>query len=526
MRTPPSPPPGRGGNLIPCPSPRPSPHGGRGNLLRLLLIALVALVSWGHVGSPNVFFDGAAGPYPVRVIVRPPEVIPGLAEVTVRVKAGTAERVTVQPVQWKAGAKGAPPPDEAEPVPGTAGLWTARLWIMTASSYSIQVRAAGPAGEGLAVVPIATVRARTLEMQRPLGVALSVAGLILFFGALSIVGAAVRESLLPPGEVPDSRRTWAARTVAVLAGGLLVLVLSGGWRWWNRVDAGYQEMLYRPYRIAAAVRAGEAGRVLRLTIDDPRWGKDRDWTPLMPDHGKLMHLFLVREPGLDAFAHLHPAPVDDVRFDVPLPPLPAGRYRIYADIVEESGFVQTLVQTVEVPAGVSGSSGSSAQGGDPDDSFRLAPPLGKPGAVESPLEDGGVMVWERGAQPLVAGREADLRFAVRDAAGKPAPLELYMGMMSHAAIRRDNGAVFVHLHPVGSISMASQEVFARDPALGSAAAGMAGMPEMPGMDHSAHGSSVSFPYEFPRPGRYRIWVQVRTGGKVETGVFDAEVAAR
>ena len=486
---------------------------------RLLLIALVALVSWGHVGSPNVFFDGTAGPYPVRVIVRPPEVIPGLAEVTVRIKEGTAERVTVQPVQWKAGAKGAPPPDVAEPVAGAAGLWTARLWLMTASSYSIQVRVAGPAGEGLAVVPVATTRLRTLEMQRPLGVALSVAGLVLFFGALSIVGAAVRESVLPPGSKPSSRRMWGARSMAVLAGAVLVLLLTGGWRWWNKVEAQYQERLFRPYNVEAAVRTEGPARVLRLTVADDRWGNEKDWTPLTPDHGKLMHLFLVREPGLDAFAHLHPVPVDDRRFDVPLPPLPAGRYRIYADIVQESGFAQTLVQAVEVPAGSAGS------GGDPDDSFRLAPPLGKMSAVESPLGSGGAMVWERGAEPLRAGREADLRFTVRDAAGSPAPLEPYMGMLSHAAIRRDDGSVFVHLHPVGSFSMASQEVFERDPALAAAAApgGMAGM------DHSAHGrhhapvSSVSFPYEFPKPGRYRIWVQVRTGGTVKTGVFDAEV---
>lgn len=489
---------------------------------RFLLILLAAFVSWGHVGSPNVFFDGTAGPYPVRVIVRPPEVIPGTAEVTVRVKEGVAERVTVQPVQWKAGAKGAPPPDTAEPVAGAAGMWTARLWMMTASSYSIQVRVAGPAGEGLAVVPVATVRARQLEMQRPLGIILSICGLILFFGALSIVGAAVRESVLPPGTAPDARRLWTARTVAVLAGGFFVLLLAGGWRWWNRVDAEYQEKIYRPYEVDTAVRSEGGSRMLRLAIDDPRWGNERDWAPLMPDHGKLMHLFLIREPGLDAFAHLHPAPVDDLRFDVPLPPLPAGRYRIYADIVQETGFAQTLVDTVDVPAEAGAGMSPDRAAGDPDDSFRLAAPLGRPASgatVESPLEEGGVMVWERGAEPLVAGREVDLRFVVRDASGKPAALEPYMGMLSHAAIRRDDGAVFVHLHPVGSISMASQEVFARDPAVSGGQAGM---------DHSAHGghhpvSTVSFPYEFPRPGRYRIWVQTRTGGKVRTGVFDTEV---
>lgn len=36
-------------------------------------------------------------------------------------------------------------------------------------------------------------------------------------------------------------------------------------------------------------------------------------------------------------------------------------------------------------------------------------------------------------------------------------------------------------------------------------------------------AEVSFPYGFPRPGEYRIFVQIKRAGKIETGVFDALV---
>ncbi|HEY0510420.1 MAG TPA: hypothetical protein VGH73_00860 [Thermoanaerobaculia bacterium] len=483
-------------------------------LLLALVLVLAPAPARAHVGSPDVFYDGNAGPYPVRVIVRPPVVIPGLAEITVRLRDGhRADRVTVQPVQYNTGLKGAPPPDAATPVPGAPGTWSGQLWLMVSASYSVRVRVHGPEGQGIALVPVAAVASRVLRMDRGLGLILAGLGLFLFAGAVFIVGAAVREGSLPPGDVADRPRLTRARGLTVLAALLFGVALWGGERWWDGVDAEAQENLFKPFQMHAAARL-EGGRpVLALAIDDPR---TQDWSPLMPDHGKLMHLFLMREPGLDAFAHLHPVAQGNDGFLAALPPLPAGTYRVYADVVHESGFPQTLVDRVRIPATSAETASAGGPAPDPDDSWRTSEPLG--GAASAGpklclLEDGGSMLWHQ--EPLAAHREVTLRFEVRGPDGRPAALEPYMGMLSHAAITRDDGKVFVHLHPMGTVNMAAQQVFAK--AEGA-------MPAMAGMSMTADTAGVvSFPYEFPRPGRYRLWVQVKSGGRVLTGVFDAEV---
>jgi hypothetical protein len=494
--------------------------------LLVLAAVLAAAPARAHVGSPNIFYDGDVGPYPVRVMVRPPAVIPGLAEITVRILDGRkVDQVTVQPIHFKTGLKGAPPADVAEPVPGAPGVWSGKLWLMVDGSFSVRVQVRGPAGEGMTQVPVPAVRSGVLAMDKSLTWTLEGLGLFLFLGAVCIIGAAVRESSLPPGETVDKRRIFQARKSIVIATIFFALVIWACRVWSSNVDVEMRQKLFKPSRLQSTVKLEAGQPLLALTIEDTN---PAERLPLIPDHGKLMHLFLLREPGLDAFAHLHPVAQNgkDKDFLAALPALPAGTYRVYADVVDESGFPQTLVDQVSIPAAVT----AGAQGGvapDPDDSWRASEPLGRPAVATSRLEDGGSMLWHQ--EPLVANRETTLRFEVRGADGRPAPLEPYMGMLSHAVINRDDGKVFIHLHPMGTANMAAQEMFTAHESGAAAAGSMAGMPGMPGMANSSAapgtsaGSVLSFPYEFPQPGHYRLWVQVKSAGRILTGVFDTEV---
>jgi hypothetical protein len=88
-------------------------------------------------------------------------------------------------------------------------------------------------------------------------------------------------------------------------------------------------------------------------------------------------------------------------------------------------------------------------------------------------------------------------------------------MAAHAIVSSHDGSVFAHLHPSGSVSMA---------ALQKLAAGVAD----PSVDpHAGHlmplSSAVTIPYAFPKAGDYRVWVQVKRDGRVQTAAFDLTV---
>ena len=506
-------------------------------------LLLAWLVASGHVGTNQVVFEGRAGGYPVRVLIEPPGVVPGQVPILVRVLEGEATRITVRAAQWNVGTKGAPPAEDAAKVPGDPGVWAHNLWIMTANTYSVYVAVEGPLGNGVLVVPLQTTATRTLGMTRGMLVLLVVLGALLIAGVLTIVGAATREAALPPGVVPSAaQRTRARRFMVASAGGVAVLLL-GGAAWWNAEAAAYGRRLYRPLAITTAVRTLDVDRVLSIAIVDDAWRANR-LGALLPDHGKLMHLFLVSDPDHGVLAHLHPLRVHPDSFVTRIPPLPAGRYVLFGDLLFESGTQRTLVDTIEVPvAPVIPSEGGAAAAmsssvaalTDADDAWRAvrAVPLG----TAAVLPTGGTLQLTTDATVLRAQHDLRLSVIMREADGTLSPTEPYLGMAGHAMVLRRDAQVFLHLHPMGTASMEAQaqlmrrergDTVAPNAASRAATNEAAVAPRMTGMDHAATMSSASttslaFPFAFPTAGAYRVFVQVKRRGVVETAAFDVEV---
>jgi hypothetical protein len=486
-----------------------------------------------HVGSPDAWYEGAAGPYKVTVQVRMPGVVPGVAEIFVRVPGDLPKSVTV--VANKFDATGAAPPPEAlTPVVGDSGLYSGKLWLMSGGSNSITVGVSGTRGTGKAVVPVLNVPLRRADLDPRLGAALSVLGVVLFTGLVTIIGAAVREGSLPPGSEPTPVTRMRARRAMLGTSAVLAVLLFGGWKWWNSEDASFRRFIFKPFASSAVIEPASPQPRLVFAIADSTWVHrgDSAWlrrhdansfTPLVRDHGKLMHMFLIRD-DLGSFAHLHPESADSITFPSVLPPLPPGKYRVFADIVHESGYAQTLVASVRVDSAPAQSTASLS---DPDDSWFTEPV--QTGARSVTLADGSVMTWNGGKNAIRAGANAELRFVVRNADGTPAVLEPYMGMAGHAVVARDDGSVFVHLHPSGTIPMAAQMTFEmRQP--GDTIRGKLGQrisaAEQTMMSAPlATTGEVAFPYAFPKPGDYRVWVQVRKAGRILTGAFDAPVVS-
>jgi len=469
-----------------------------------------------HVGSPDAVADGQAGPYHLLVTIRPPEVIPGVAQIEIRALDNSeVTRVEVVPVPLRGpGTKLAPVPDLARPAADDPRRFDSTLWLMQTGAWQIRITAQGARGAGTLAIPIPALARTVRPMPRLLGVLLVGLMALIVAGAISIVGAGLRESDLDLGAAPDSRRVARGRTAMAVTAMILALAIVGGRRWWDGEVGFYRRLVYKPMQVEVRRPSPDT---LALSLADPGWLRWRQSDDLIPDHGHLMHLFLVRAPGLDAVAHLHPRRTGEATFSQAAPPLPAGGYRLFGDIVHQTGLDETVTTALDLPAPPAGSAAVDRDRDDdrfdPDDAMAIVQRAATVTAPAYTFADGsGQLRWLEARAPR-AGETVALELEAETADGSPAAgIEPYMGMAGHAMIVARDFSVFAHVHPTGSVPMAALAL------VDGAAA----------VDHSKHhgmmfGPRVRFPYVFPKPGDYRVFVQVKESGRVETAAYDVKV---
>lgn len=259
--------------------------------------------------------------------------------------------------------------------------------------------------------------------------------------------------------------------VGALAGGLLDPSAPGGEAAASGMGHGGASAM------AMAVRGlAVAGDGARLVLDTPELrrghterlrfrivdGRGGAIRDFDVEHTKRMHLIVVRR-DLTGFQHVHPVMAPDGTWSVPLRVGDPGSYRVFADFSRGTK-PQTLAGDLRV---------------DGDADLR---PLPAPSAVA--ISAAGYEVRMAGGAAH-AGDEAHLRFTITKD-GRTIRTAPYLGAGGHLVALRDGDLAFLHVHPSGD--------------------------------------STAFDATFPTTGAYRLFLQFRVGGAVQTVAFTEAVS--
>jgi hypothetical protein len=210
----------------------------------------------------------------------------------------------------------------------------------------------------------------------------------------------------------------------------------------------------------ATVEAGvEAPLSFRIETDD---GSALDRYDVV--HDEPMHVIVARR-DLAVYQHVHPVRAGDGGWTVPLRLDEPGVYRVFADFTTDGRRV-TLGADVSVagpfaPEPLPVPSASAASGGY---EVRLATTPGEHGETAA-------FTVLRGGEPV-------------------ADLEPYLGARGHLVALREGDLSFLHVHPIE----------------GEAAPG-----------------TIGFQVEYPSAGRYRLFLQFKHQGDVQTVAFTRDV---
>ena len=230
----------------------------------------------------------------------------------------------------------------------------------------------------------------------------------------------------------------------------------------------------RPYyaELRTTPKNPKAGQPVELNIEvfSRIKGKSRV-TEFDTQHERPIHLIVVRE-DLGVFAHEHPSLEADGTFRLRYSFPQAGEYTLFADAAPKGAGGQVMPIRLRV-------------GGKSNPRFVI-------GAEKLTGETTSGSVRVKFAQThFVPGKTLRISSLIRDARTNALvnDLEPYLGALGHLILVHEDGQTFVHSHPDELDPQAGKE------------------------------GNLAFLARFPKPGRYRAWVQLQRAGVVETGPF-------
>ncbi len=195
-------------------------------------------------------------------------------------------------------------------------------------------------------------------------------------------------------------------------------------------------------------------------------------------HTKKMHVMLV-DPSLEDYHHVHPQ-ADGLNglYRFRFSPRKAGSYAVYTEVVPLRSRRQVIATGALQVAGV--------------------PEVARFSSSTSSLTDGLRFVLSGLPERLRTGRDYRFDLQVDGANGNDITLEKIMGARGHMVAFDAERRGFAHMHPVASV-----------------------LGEKQTSDDDS--SDLSFLFNVPNPGWYRLFAQVQVGGREVFGRFDLEV---
>ena len=152
--------------------------------------------------------------------------MPGVAEIEIRSASADVRQIHIVPLQLAFRAISSPRCRMSRAVPRGSAILHRRAVADGDRVVAGARRRGWRSRTGPLSVPVPALATRVAGMKKAIGAILIPLGLVLCFGLVSIVGAAVREAQLEPGVKPDAARVRRSRIV-MASTTLLVVALSG-----------------------------------------------------------------------------------------------------------------------------------------------------------------------------------------------------------------------------------------------------------------------------------------------------------